>query len=77
MNFETALTLLKNGQLIFRAGWNGKGMWLKIQKPDSKSLMSLPYIYMKTAGGELVPWVASHSDLLSTDWFSMSPKGLK
>jgi hypothetical protein len=30
--------------------------------------MTLPYIYMKTADGNLVPWLASQTDLLATDW---------
>jgi Protein of unknown function (DUF2829) len=28
----------------------------------------LPYIQMSTVDGSLVPWVASHTDLLSDDW---------
>lgn len=27
-----------------------------------------PYIAMKTAQGDVVPWVASQSDILATDW---------
>jgi len=53
---------------ISRSGWNGKGMWLKLQTPDKYSKMSLPYIYMKTADGNLVPWLASQTDILAEDW---------
>jgi hypothetical protein len=28
----------------------------------------LPYIMMKTAGGEFVPWLCSQTDLLAEDW---------
>ncbi len=28
----------------------------------------LPYIMMKTAGGEFVPWLASQTDVLAEDW---------
>ncbi len=28
----------------------------------------LPYILMRTAGGEFVPWLASQTDLLAVDW---------
>lgn len=28
----------------------------------------LPYIMMRTAGGEFVPWLCSQTDLLATDW---------
>lgn len=28
-----------------------------------------PYLMMRTADGDFVPWVASQSDLLSDDWY--------
>ncbi len=28
----------------------------------------LPYIMMRTAGGEFVPWLASQTDVLAEDW---------
>lgn len=43
-------------------------MWLALQVPDAHSKMKRPYIYMSPVGGELVPWVASQSDLLADDW---------
>ena len=67
-DFGVALKLLQGGYRVTREGWNGKGMWLKIQFPDKNSKMSLPYIYMKTACGNNVPWLASQTDLLSEDW---------
>ena len=66
--FGQALTYMREGGVIARKGWNGKGMWLKLQKPDAHSKMTLPYIYMKTAQGDLVPWLASQTDILGTDW---------
>lgn len=66
--FNWALDALKAGYKVTRKGWNGKGMWLALQTPDEHSKMQRPYIYIKTAQDELVPWVASHGDLLSTDW---------
>jgi hypothetical protein len=30
--------------------------------------MTLPYIYMKTAQDDLVPWLASQTDVLAEDW---------
>ena len=30
--------------------------------------MTLPYIYMKTADDNLVPWLASQTDILAQDW---------
>lgn len=67
-DFAWALRKLKNGGMVARSGWNGKGMWLKLQTPDEHSKMSLPYIYMHTADKKLVPWLASQTDLLSSDW---------
>ena len=68
MNIGEAVTLLNHGAQVRRSGWNGKGMWLALQKPDAKSKMTLPYIYMSTAQGDLVPWLASQTDILATDW---------
>lgn len=68
MNFGQAIELLKAGHRVARAGWNGKGMWLKLQTPDAFSKMSLPYIYMKTADDNQVPWLASQTDMLAEDW---------
>lgn len=68
LDFSMALRALKNGQLVTREGWNGKGMWLALQRPDPGSKMTLPYIYMCTAQGDYVPWLASQTDLLAEDW---------
>jgi hypothetical protein len=68
MSFEDALRALKKGNRICREGWNGKDMWLKLQTPDANSKMTLPYIYMRTVQADLVPWLASQTDILSEDW---------
>ncbi len=68
LNFSAALHWLKDGYRVAREGWNGKGMWLSIQYPDVNSKMTLPYIYMRTAQGDLVPWLASQTDILAEDW---------
>jgi hypothetical protein len=67
-DFGGALLALKAGKKVTRAGWNGKGMWLALQTPDDHSKMGRPYIYIRIVSGELVPWVASHGDLLGQDW---------
>lgn len=74
-NFSEALELLKDGERVSRSGWNGKGMYLELQKPDENSKMTLPYIFMKTAQDDLIPWVVSHSDLLGKDWFGIDETG--
>ena len=68
LDFGRALNALKEGCKVSRHGWNGKGMWLKLQVPDAHSKMSLPYVYMFTACKNQVPWLASQTDLLAEDW---------
>lgn len=77
MNFGKALEALKNGKRVARRGWNGKGIYIELQRPDAHSKMTLPYIYIVTNGlvtdnpeapKGVVPWLASQTDLLSEDW---------
>jgi hypothetical protein len=68
LEFSEALYHIKNGIRMERSGWNGKGMWVEIQRPDKHSKMTLPYIFMRTAQGDLVPWLASQTDILAEDW---------
>lgn len=68
MNFGKALEFLKAGKKVGRSGWNGKKMWIELQVPDNNSKMTLPYIFMGTACGNLVPWLASQTDILADDW---------
>jgi hypothetical protein len=71
MTFETALSLLKKGKLMFRKGWNGNAMFVALQMPDANSKMQLPYLYISNAQQKLVPWLASQTDLLSDDWHEL------
>ena len=68
MNFGQAIEEMKYGNKVCRLGWNGKNMWLELQTPDEHSKMRKPYIYMCPVDGELVPWLASQTDMLSEDW---------
>lgn len=68
-DFGYALNALLTGKAISRRGWNGPGQYLKLQVPDEHSKMSLPYIYITTVQGDRVPWLASQTDLLATDWY--------
>jgi hypothetical protein len=68
VDFSEALGSLKAGSKMQRAGWNGKDMYVELQRPDAHSKMSLPYLFMKTAQGDLVPWLASQTDILAEDW---------
>lgn len=71
-----AIKQMRDGARVARSGWNGKSMWLKLQVPDEHSKMTLPYIYIEYPAGHVaypngsrVPWLASQTDLLATDWF--------
>lgn len=68
MDFGWAIQALKNGNAVTRAGWNGKGQFLLMQRPDANSKMSLPYIFISTVTNDRVPWLASQSDMLAEDW---------
>ena len=39
--------------------------------------MSLPYIYMSTAQSDLVPWLASQTDILAHDWAILDKDGVE
>ena len=73
MDFGDVIKDLKkvNIKKFARKGWNGKNMYIQLQVPDKHSKMSLPYIYMKTAQGDLVPWLASQTDMLADDWMEV------
>lgn len=83
MNFGHALVMLKHGEKVARAGWNGKGMFLflvpgstfKVNRPpllgiypEGTEVEYHPHIDMKTAQGYVVPWLASQADVLAEDW---------
>lgn len=83
MNFGDALSVLKENKKVSRDGWNGKGMFLflvngstfKVNRPpllgiyeDGTEINYHAHIDMKTANGDIVPWVCSQSDMLAEDW---------
>lgn len=76
-DFGWALSCLRKGKAVARKGWNGKGIYIKLQTPDANSKMTLPYIYIVTNGlvtdnpnapKGTVPWLASQTDMLAEDW---------
>lgn len=76
MTFGMAIEAMKQGHKVARAGWNGKGMWLKYVPAhlagrvafQYEALNPLPWIGMKTADEKFVPWLASQTDMLAEDW---------
>jgi hypothetical protein len=87
MSFSDALTCLKMGDRVARAGWNGKGMFLFLVPgskftvnrapllgiyPEGTEIEYHAHIDMKTAQGYVVPWLASQTDILANDWETVS-----
>lgn len=82
MSFGLAIEALKRGYRVTRVGWNGKGMFLYYvtageYPPKSQAAIdyfhgnNVPYrdyIAMKTVDEQVVPWVASQTDILAEDW---------
>jgi hypothetical protein len=68
VDFGDALKQLRAGEHVTRSGWNGPGQWISLQVPDAHSKMTLPYLFISTVTGDLVPWLASQTDLLAQDW---------
>ena len=67
MTFSIALTWIQDAKKVRRHAWP-ETMWLKIQKPDEHSMMTVPYIYLRSWEGDLVPWTPTQCDLMSDDW---------
>lgn len=83
MNFSQALELVKAGHRVSRAGWNGKGMFIflvpgstfKVNRapllgiyPAGTEITYHAHVDMKTADGQIVPWLCSQTDMLADDW---------
>lgn len=84
-NFGEALGELKAGRKCWRDGWNGKDMFIflvpgstfKVNRPpllgiytEGTEVKYHAHIDMKTADGQIVPWLASQTDMLAEDWVS-------
>lgn len=89
MNFGQAIEALKNDQLVRRAGWNGKGMHLYLERDSPRYMPRAtkggkvsyevlgyyePCIVMFTAEQKYQPgWLASQADILAEDWEIVEP----
>ena len=74
---------MNKGKKVARAGWNGKDMFI-FKVPGSTFKVSRPpllgifpegtevnyhsHIDMKTADGQIVPWLCSQTDMEAEDW---------
>ena len=83
LDFGEALELLKQRKKVARSGWNGKGMFVflvpgsvfKVNRapllgiyPEGTEITYHAHIDMKTADNQIVPWLASQTDVLAEDW---------
>lgn len=83
MSFGQAIEFMKLGKAVARSGWNGKGMFLYLVPANEYPAQTgvakeywgenskVPYgayIAMKTAQDNVVPWLASQTDVLAEDW---------
>jgi hypothetical protein len=83
MDFGYAIQSLKDGGKVTRAGWNGKGMFIFLVPgstfqvnrtpllgiyPEGTTINYRSHIDMKTVDDQIVPWVASQTDMLADDW---------
>ena len=69
-----AVSMLRGDHHVRRAGWNGKGMFIKLMPRlemvgENTPYVSEAYIMMLTGVGQWQPgWLCSQADLLATDW---------
>ena len=83
LSFSDALKMLKLGKRVAREGWNGRDMFLFLVDGSTFQVNRAPlnrfyeegtevnyhaHIDMRTADGQIVPWLCSQSDALSEDW---------
>jgi hypothetical protein len=83
VNFGEALTCIKAGNKVARAGWNGKNMFIflvpgsvfKVNRPpllgiyeEGTEIRYHAHVDMRTADGMVVPWLCSQTDMLAEDW---------
>ena len=85
--FSWALDQIKLGKKVCRSGWNGKGMFVFLVPgstfyvnrapllgiyPEGTEINYHAHIDMRTADGQIVPWLASQTDILADDWEVLS-----
>lgn len=83
MDFSDALLNVKSGLRMQRKGWNGRGMFIflvpgSVFKVNREPLLSIlgegtevnyhGHVDMRTADGQIVPWLCSQTDMLASDW---------
>jgi hypothetical protein len=77
LDFSEALKVIKAGQCVARAGWNGKGLFVFLVPGSTFTVNRVPllgiypagtpityrgHIDIKSADGSIVPWFASQTE---------------
>ena len=83
MSFSQALAWIKDGKKVARVGWNGKDMFIFLVPgstfvvnrkpllgiyPEGTEINYHAHVDMRTANGQIVPWLCSQTDMLADDW---------
>ena len=79
-SFSVAISLLKKGKKVCRAGWNGKGQYIELATAISyknangliincnhDAIGNKAIAFVGTSGVQM-GWLASQSDMLAEDW---------
>jgi hypothetical protein len=89
ISFSAALYAVKEGLRAARRGWTGKGMFIFLVPgstfyvsrapllgiyPEGTQIDYHAHIDMALADGQIVPWLASQTDLLAHDWMVIEDK---
>lgn len=88
LTFGAALEALKNGLMVKRAGWNGKGMFLFLVNgsrfevnraplsvifPTGTKIEYNAHVDIKNVDGSISTWSPSIGDTLAEDWIVFEP----
>jgi hypothetical protein len=70
MNFGQALELLKDGKCLSRKGWNGKNMYVVMEKLYTSSNIEIanPCLLLYNVSGQYNTWIPSITDIFAEDW---------
>jgi hypothetical protein len=80
-DFGEALDALRDGKAVYRTGWNAGGQYIylvpaaeypavtEVAKAEfGEKVPYGQYLAIKTVQHNVVPWLASQTDLLAEDW---------
>jgi Protein of unknown function (DUF2829) len=74
LSYPQALrAVLYRGMAVTCLDWNGPGQHVAAQRPDARSKMTHPYLYLAGPAGRIVPWTTSPGDLFSARWHPHAP----